>query len=500
MKIFKIFQVFFLLFFLLFSTSNALTEDEGLKNWAIVSNYDNGTISIVDVDSMTSYGPFFDGIFSDEDIFEVKVTPDGKKALVAEFYSEKVHFIDLTNPISPVYIGSVDTPGLWAENIAISPNGKCAVIGDGFGSDVLHVINIDTMSVSQTLTVNQVMDVSMSPDGQIVVVSEYYNGEIHILSFDQTNCSISDTGQYFDDASYPINSEFSQDGKTLIVVSDYSTENVHIFEVNGSSLTFKNSLDLDCSSAQSVAIYGNKAYVYCNGASPDELAVLNINGPGDVNDTNIRITLNGNGPSYVYFGVNQVAVTLDGKYALVSHQASENFVSVVDLNTNSLVGSITTDNNAISVATIPIYNVPSVQNGKMYGNFSVGNWPNTATVNSQIPCSDVGGAYTMFTMNWIQNGRYNYVTAYNKDSVVCYDDPSFDPMKPNVDFDTTIATLTGMMNYSTPVTIEVEMSDGGEPGLNKDYVHITVKDMSNTTIFEIDGMVTSGSVYATPLY
>jgi len=142
----------------------------------------------------------------------------------------------------------------------------------------------------------------------------------------------------------------------------------------------------------------------------------------------------------------------------------------------------------------------SIQNGKMYGNFTIGSWPNSAVVNSQIPCSSYPGVNPIFTMNWVQNYRYNYIVAYTLNSVTCYDDPAFDPMKPNVDFDTTIATLRGMMNYSTPVIIEIEESDGGEPGRNRDYVHITVKDMSNTVIFETDGMVTSGSVYAMPLH
>ena len=139
-------------------------------------------------------------------------------------------------------------------------------------------------------------------------------------------------------------------------------------------------------------------------------------------------------------------------------------------------------------------------NGKVYGNFTIGNWPNSVIVKSQIPCSNYPGVNPIFIMNWVENYKYNYVVAYNLNNVLCYDDPAFDPMKPNVDFDTARITLTGMMNYSTPVVIEIEESDGGEPGLNRDYVHITVKNMADVIIFETNGMVKSGSVYAMPLY
>ena len=141
-----------------------------------------------------------------------------------------------------------------------------------------------------------------------------------------------------------------------------------------------------------------------------------------------------------------------------------------------------------------------VENGRMYGNYTIGTYPNIAYVNSQIPCSDGSGAYTMFSMNFMSDYRYNFIVAYNLNSVTCYDDPSFDPMKP-VDFDTTVATLEGTMNYSTPVIVEIEESDGGEPGTGRDYVHITVIDqITYTVIYEIDGMINGGSVYAAPLY
>jgi len=504
MKHFKFLYLLFLSIFLSFFPSSSKAVfilENGLGNWAVVSNFDNGTISVVDPNTGTSYGPFFNGILPDGDIFEIKVTPDGKKALVAAFYEEKVYFIDLTDPTNPSLMGSVETPGLYAENIAISPNGKCAVVGDGYNIDIdhLYIINIDSMTASpSSFTLPDITDVTISPDGSLVVASDYYGNIIRILSFDQTTCSISDTGNSYS-VTTPNNSEFSKDGKTLIVV-EAGNGKVKIFEVNGTTLTDKGEINTNCGNVQSVATYDNNAYVLCTGENPDKLTVLNITGPGQVSDSGTRIDLSVDAPTWAYFGVNQIAITPDGKYALVSSEAQNNFVSVVDLSTNTEVRTITTDNNSVSVATVPLSQPPHVDNGKMYGNYTIGSWPNVAYINSQIPCSDVGGAYTMFSMNFMKNFRYNTVIAYNKNSVICYNDPSVDPMKP-VDFDTTIATLEGTMNYYTPVIVEIEESDGGEPGAGKDYVHITVIDKNtNNVIYEIDGMVTSGSVYATPLY
>ena len=499
MKHFKVFLTVLLLFF---STSSFAIIAGGLGNLAIVSNNNNATISIVDPLTGTSYGPFLAGSLPEDDIYEIKVTPDGKTALLAAFYERKLYFLDITNPTSPSILGSTDlssyiSPG----SIAISPNGKCAIIGDGssFRQDKIPVIDINSRTVVDSKTVNEVTDISISPDGSIVLASSFYENLIRVFHFNQNNCTLSDTGKTLDTGDV-INTEFSPDGKTVVALNYYD-EKADIFRVDNPTTITKTGTISFSYVPTSAAFYGNKVYVHLEG-NPDKFAVLEVNGPGNVSDTGTRIDLGGSS-TIGFFGVNQVAITPDGKYAVVSHEGNEDFVSVVDITANTFLYTVTTDKNAISVATVPVFSVSpivQIENGKMYGNFTIGNWPNSAVVNSQIPCSSYPGVNPIFTMNWVQNYRYNYIVAYNLDSVVCYDDPAFDPIKPNVDFDTTIATLRGMMNYSTPVIIEIEESDGGEPGRNRDYVHITVKDMSNTVIFETDGMVTSGSVYAMPLH
>ena len=139
----------------------------------------------------------------------------------------------------------------------------------------------------------------------------------------------------------------------------------------------------------------------------------------------------------------------------------------------------------------------TTENGKMYGQFILGNWPDFVNVSSQVSCTS--GVYSMFQMTWF-DGTYNSVTAYSLTSSICYDDPNFDSGKPNVEYDSVVAVFTGVMNYSTPVTVEVKMNDNGEPGMNKDYAEITVKDMADNVLFTTSGLLRSGSVYPTPLY
>jgi len=275
-------------------------------------------------------------------------------------------------------------------------------------------------------TLPEVTDVAISPNGSIVIASSFNSNEIRVLSFNQNSCSISDTGNSYT-VYTPVNAEFSPDGKTLIVARAFSGK-IEIFEVSGNTLIDRGDIDLNCGTVQSVAIYGNKAYIYCSGESPDKLAVLNITGPGQVSDTGIRIDLSVDSNDYlVYYGINQIAITPNGKYALVSSQEENNFVSVVDLSTNTEVRTIIT-------------------------------------------------------------------------SILCYDDPAFTPVLPSVLFDATEAQLSGTMDGYIPVKVEIILKDGGEPGYGRDYAEIKIKDMSDTVIYQISGFITSGSIYAMPLY
>ncbi len=140
----------------------------------------------------------------------------------------------------------------------------------------------------------------------------------------------------------------------------------------------------------------------------------------------------------------------------------------------------------------------TTENGRMFANFTIGNWPNFAVVDTNITCD--GSITPLFSMNFFDGNMYHVVIAYNPVSALCYDDPSFAPYLPSVEYDSIIAQLNGTMDGYTPVKVEVLLQDGGEPGFGVDYVEITVKDMSDTVIYSINGFITSGSIYPMPLH
>ncbi len=147
---------------------------------------------------------------------------------------------------------------------------------------------------------------------------------------------------------------------------------------------------------------------------------------------------------------------------------------------------------------ILITQLPHVSNGRMFGNLTIGNWPNFVTVDTNVTCN--GSITPWFSMTYFDGSMYHSVVAYSLDYVLCYDDPSITPAYPSVDYDSTIATLNGTMDGYIPVKVELGLKDRGEPGIGTDYIDIRIKDMNDNVLYQTSGYINSGSVYAMPLY
>ncbi len=125
-----------------------------------------------------------------QDLFDVAVTPDGKTLLVSSFSKKLVHFVDVSIPWKPVYLGSLHLD-IMAEDIAITADGKYAIVTDGGFTQSMYSIDIANRVVKYELLMPTIAHdkggdpiygytnaVAIAPDGT-VVVADYSNGFIH---------------------------------------------------------------------------------------------------------------------------------------------------------------------------------------------------------------------------------------------------------------------------------------------------------------------------------
>ena len=156
-----------------------------------------GTVNIINPATDVVYGPFLKGELGSEGggLFDVAVVPGGKTALISNFGDSAVYFVDVSNPISPSLITSVTTP-MFAEDIAISRDGRYALVSDGGFSPRIAVIdNVSrTLAYSVNLGTDYVQAIDIAPNGTVVGV-DYFAGSLLSLYPDDTG-QLTVTGRY----------------------------------------------------------------------------------------------------------------------------------------------------------------------------------------------------------------------------------------------------------------------------------------------------------------
>ena len=148
-------------------------------------------------------------------LFDAIVTPDGKTAVVSNFGESLVYFIDLSNPASPTVLGNVpikyDTGtvdeeghpivyGFFAEDMALTPDGRYLLVTDGGFTSKMALINVRTRTlktiwkleapgVDETTGEPTIMEkyatsCSVAGDGRTVLVTDYFGAQVHVFLMD----------------------------------------------------------------------------------------------------------------------------------------------------------------------------------------------------------------------------------------------------------------------------------------------------------------------------
>ena len=144
-------------------------------------------------------------------LFDAVITPDGKTAVVSNFGMQIVYFLDISNPDSPTVLGSVpitydtgkvDEGGkpivysFFAEDIALTPDGRYLLVTDGGFTPYVALINVRTRTLKTiwkleapgvdeegepTVIDYNACSCSVAGDGRTVLLTDYFEGKIHVF-------------------------------------------------------------------------------------------------------------------------------------------------------------------------------------------------------------------------------------------------------------------------------------------------------------------------------
>jgi hypothetical protein len=367
-----------------YTTPDDETGAKAVNNFGIAV-FSEGSIGVLDGATQTVAGPLLSGeLGPDEEggLLDVAITHDGMKALVSNWDSEEVYFIDMSNPTQPVVTGSI-TLDFYPEGIAITPNGGYALVTDGGSGTKIAVLDIGNQTqVEEYNNASLYHQAVAVAENGTVLTADCNHGLVNAFTLNMNghltyvaSTDVSNGGKLD-----PLNLTISPDGKTVIVAPFVSTGSLAfpVLTITGPgqvSLTDMVTPSIDVGGSQSIIFnsHGTKAYVYCtpylvglamdkaspqsgpeafqysiqpmfgssyatNGYTNDVIVVLDVTSTGQAIDADTPIEVGFNSPNG-FFGVHTLAMDYNDDLLFVSNPSSEdskNFIQAVDIHTSGV--------------------------------------------------------------------------------------------------------------------------------------------------------------------
>lgn len=329
------------------------------------------------------------------DLFDVALTPDGKTAIVSAFGQKTIFFVDVSDPLQPEFLSSVKLD-IYAEDIAITADGRYALVTDGGFTTSVYTLDIQSQELIYELVLPTIDHdtvgnpiygttnaVAVAPDGT-VVMADYFHGAIHTLRINSEGAlTYTGTHRYYLSAtgevsltaaenyqpSRPVNVAIAPDGVTVLVsdtlnyVDINQPQYTNQYPVGVYRITQPGKLAFVqvvtglpramqtinfTESGDRAIMLGNFGHSYDSDLTepdsfqPDGLYVMDILGPGQVAFNPTQYVNFGHSTTSQLFGVDGLAV-YEGKayasYPTISIDYTlypERYLSIVDLTTFEL--------------------------------------------------------------------------------------------------------------------------------------------------------------------
>ncbi|MGE5341755.1 MAG: carboxypeptidase regulatory-like domain-containing protein [Candidatus Omnitrophota bacterium] len=165
--------------------------DESGRKWVgIITDSIGGSIYILDPITNNLYGPFLSGLLGERNSpIKAVLIPGKKEILIINPSSYLASFAELSDrfDLTPVIKDSINI-GYNAEDIAITPNGKYALISFRKNERSISVLNLKNHSLISTLNLGPSFSISgieIAADGQTVLGADNSNKAIHVFLLDK---------------------------------------------------------------------------------------------------------------------------------------------------------------------------------------------------------------------------------------------------------------------------------------------------------------------------
>lgn len=350
-----------------------------------------GWLAFIDGFSQTTKVPLLAGELGalGGGLMDAAITPDGMTALVSNFSDERISFINtclslvpsFTPAMAPTLLGSLKI-SFFAEDIAITPNGRFALVTDGGFAPKIAVIDIASRTLVEEYDASAAsrshQAVAVTPDGQTVLTVDYAAGKVHVYTLSAEGHLSYSTSIDVSHGSKlgPVNVAIAPNGKTAVVASHCSSADdmgFPVLNITGVGLASTSGIVVPSQrliGAQSIVFshHGSKAYLNCiqepdgSGTTPNNvIEELDIAADGQVSDGGVLATVDFAGTSQL-FGVDTMAVDYARNWLYVSNMTvagGKSHVQVIDLESGAEVKTIAFDPVAVGDPATDVTAMPT---------------------------------------------------------------------------------------------------------------------------------------------
>lgn len=365
-----------------FPNTQPLAAAQWAASYGIITRY-NASIHVLNAENNTISGQLFDGQLGTSDgvLLDVVISSDGETAAVSNFGDQKIYLLKITDPPAVWKKGQIQMP-FFAEDLAITPDGRHILCTDGLFADSIGVVDVHAKELINHFQLSWGRDaqaVEIGADGKTVMTSDYWGGLIQVLRFHPDTGDLTYAGKFdliegqdlpddmivpwgFEKTDYdpwPINVGISPDGKTALVVDSFSDQ-LLVFRIDWVGKAVPTALvhaypfwkvrdGVIEIHSQSVVFSpdGRNAYsiltIIENGEQRSEIAVYNVLGPGDVVFGYTLIPVKPYRGLGGFFGVDTLAIEPGGRYLYVGNPTpagGKHKIVVIDLWSHTPAGTI----------------------------------------------------------------------------------------------------------------------------------------------------------------
>jgi hypothetical protein len=310
--------------------------------WIIVADSFDGTIHTVDLGTTppTVYGPFAPAPFViSGGLGGVGVVPGERHALVKNS-AGPLYLIDISNPKAPIPIRTINVRQIGSD-LTIASNGRFAIPTQEIVFVVVDLVSFVVTGRSLALSAFRPNCVTLSPDNSTVIFCDLLNDRLVYGSLNSTFTDLVSETTIFDHE--PRNAIVGRDGQTLLVGN--ADDSVNVFRISAPGTLVPGTppiLNGLPGAQESFALDPNSSLVYVLSTrpSPDQISILEITGPGDVQEQSIAAVTSRSDADGTA-GINTLGITPAGDRLVVGSVVAPE-LTIVDL-PSFAVSSITTN-------------------------------------------------------------------------------------------------------------------------------------------------------------